>query len=337
MKFVFLFLVAWNAWGDPLDSARVQRLRELFPEVPAENIHMTNGIGRVDVDPAAKFSYYVFTKTPDSPMLLLPLAASRFDSQPPGINPDVIELPLIGPPQRTPLQTYLANRLLAGKQVLTLYRGGENPGETASWERGEFAKGARYWTTNANYAWRYGRKLPEFLPDLLNGPGAPVYRFEFSADAFRQMVNRGEVVLGFELPASAHRAFESQGSFNDHLAGGPYLGEPDLGVEVEVRLRDRAVKGNFLSAYQGPLDGPTLVAARREQIQQGYERLTSQFPARRQLLERERDRKLSELAAEERVFQTRDLGEFTGDGVVSYNDHASLRNLCRKVESEASP
>lgn len=143
---------------------------------------------------------------------------------------------------------YLANFAQNGKVVL--YRGGERETETGDWLRGVRPRGARYWTPTANYAWRYARKNPTFLKDLIEGKPA-IYAFEVPLAEFRRLTREGrypDLTLGTELTKQAHNNFDYKGTFTDNIGGGlDYMGIGKVGVEFE--LRSNSAGANTMAQY----------------------------------------------------------------------------------------
>lgn len=320
--------------ADDLDEARATKILEAFNSMSSEivsplkrdQIHIQNGQGRVDVNPAVKFSYFIQTLAPEnpaSPILLMPMATSRYtptyyqtdewwDAHKAEIekarreglpvpkqdmdevvkwlaanklstNPYVIEIASEGHVQRTRLQDYLRDfvlRTYASDGLLTLYRGGEKQGEIDFWQRGERPRGARYWTPTANYAWRYARKNPSFLADLVDGR-APLFVFKVPVPEFIEMTSRRwpRLTLGTELTKHAHSAFDSTGIFKDHLYEMDYLGDGQLGVEIEVRS-NRSGADQMARLYQGAVSIETLANDRIDVLRRAEERLTHIYPER---------------------------------------------------------
>lgn len=84
-----LFLSPPSIYADDLTAQRIQLILQSmnqFPEewvtpILAENIHINNGVGRVDCNEKSKFSYYVHIENPQSPtskITLIPMATSRY-------------------------------------------------------------------------------------------------------------------------------------------------------------------------------------------------------------------------------------------------------------------
>ncbi len=363
----FIFL-ALSAFGADKDAERLARLHELFPNVPANQIILNNGQGKIDIDPDHRVSYFIYSKTPDSPMMLIPMSTVRFDSTfvPLGegnqnveaylkahelsTNPDVIEVPIPqGSVMRTPLKEFLIKvyeSRFANSPTITVFRGAEKPGERAKWEaRGSFPRGATYWTPDANYAWRYGRRMEDFLSTLAKEE-SPMFRYEIPKDEFFDLVRRDKIVLGFELPQRVHANFPSYGKAIDHLLGGDYLGDPEFGIELEVRV-EKWTKDRFLNYYRGSVTIREMVEARRHQLQEGYARLMAQDPSRKAALVQERDKRLARVGAEGELLEAaRDNDRSriesararlpSGRAEILNNDFMSVDALCEGALSDAN-
>lgn len=338
------------------DELRVARIVDAFNAVPNElvkpltrdQVHLRDGQGRVDVNPDAKFSYFVQTLSPEnpaSPMLLIPMATSRFtptyyqtdawwdahkaeieaarqagtptpkqdmnevqiwlEQQKLSTNPPVIEIPGDGrAPIRTPLQDYLRAHLLshyAVDGVLTLYRGGEKPGEIDAWLAGQKPRGARYWTPTAFYAWRYARKNRAFLEDLVNGR-APLFVFKIPVADFQQMTNRRwpRLTLGTELTKNAHNAFDRSGVFMDHLYNSEYLGEGTLGVEIELRSNSSGAQ-DMTRYFKGAITIEDLANDRIALLRRSASRLEKARPAQADSIARLTESRIERVLAETRL------------------------------------
>jgi hypothetical protein len=220
-------------------------------------------------------------------------------------NPNVIEVSLNGEPARfIPLQEFLKNHIIenyASDGYVTLYRGGEKPGEVDFWLRGEKPKGARYWTPTANYAWRYARKNKAFLDELLQGR-APLFVFRIPVKDFVAMVDRRwpRLTLGTELTKNAHNAFDSGRVFKDHLYQTEYPGEGRLGVEIEVRS-NRAGAEDMVRYFNGPISIEELANDRVRVLKRAAERLKQTYPSRAREFEDGTARRVARTLAEARV------------------------------------
>lgn len=160
-------------------------------------------------------------------------------------NPLVFEIEPNGRVISSRLQDYLFNqykKMFFKDGHVRLYRGGEKITETDDWIAGRRPRGVRYWTPTATYAWRYARKNPNFIRDLIAGR-APLYVFDLTEAAFSDMVNRRwpRLVLGTELTKNAHDSFDRSGRYMDHFSGGQYdfMGIGSLGVEFEIRSNSK--------------------------------------------------------------------------------------------------
>jgi hypothetical protein len=223
-------------------------------------------------------------------------------------NPDVITVKIGGSvptASREKLQDFLLRYYLSrneGKETVTLFRGGEKPGELDQWKAGQYPKGVRYWTADATYAWRYARKNTGFIPDLVKG-NAPLFKFEIPKSEFTDWVHRGKIVLGMELTKAAHRLFESRGKFVDHLADGDYyIGDGVYGTETEMRPK-REVRGVIAKYFKGAVSVEELADERRQQIERGTTRLVRQYPTESASLAEIRIRRLEAIQTEESLLK----------------------------------
>jgi hypothetical protein len=211
-------------------------------------------------------------------------------------NPLVFRIESDGRVQTTRLQDFLLNYYLknyAKNGKITLFRGGEKPTETGEWLAGRKPRGVRYWTPTATYGWRYARKNPTFLEDLVNGR-APLYVFEISVEAFREMVQARwqKLTLGTELTKRAHDNFDRSGRFIDHLLGQTdYMGIGDIGVEFEIRSNSEGAS-RMVQYFKRPIGIEELIQDRLTLLEKAEARLLkarpqetatlrSQFEARR--------------------------------------------------------
>ncbi len=226
-------------------------------------------------------------------------------------NPEVVKIaPESGRITREPLQEFLLGEYLREFEgrAIPLYRGAERSGEPAQWRAGQAARGARYWTPDANYAWRYARKDPQFLEKLADGE-SNILKFEIPRDAFVRLVRGGDLIIGTEMTKRTHDGFAREGRFIDHLSGGAdYLGFGRTGLEFEIR--GRAGGRTALAQYfRGQITPSELAEARKRQIELAYARLLRQQPARRLALESEREARLARAEAEGRAFAAVEAGE----------------------------
>jgi len=237
MKFLIpllIMIISLFAQAQSPDDARRLLILEAFNQrkeflvepLTLEDIQIKNGVGRVDVNKKAKFSYYIQTEEPSNPqskITLIPMATSRFtptyyqtdawwdahkDMKPMprqpmeevaawlkemklSTNPDVL---ILNPGsavkvQRQPLQDFLLQHYLrhyAKDGKIVIYRGAERANESQEWQAGRKPKGVRYWTPSALYAWRYARKNKNFIQDLLAG-NSPLLKFEIPVADFIAM------------------------------------------------------------------------------------------------------------------------------------------------------
>jgi hypothetical protein len=175
------------------------------------------------------------------------------------------------------LEVQLKHFVENGKVVL--YRGAEKPKELESWKSGQVPRGVRYWTPTANYAWRYGRKNPEFL-DLLLKDETPLFRFEIPVAQFKEMNQRRwpRLTFGTELTKNSHQIFDRSRYFGDHLySGAPFLGWGEMAVEIEVRS-NRSGAEQMVQYFKRPATIDDLVNDRIKVLKQAQARLEVQLP-----------------------------------------------------------
>ena len=197
-------------------------------------------------------------------------------------NPDVFIIKPGAATRTVKLQDYLLQIQLQyfvedGKVVL--YRGAEKPKELESWKSGQVPRGVRYWTPTANYAWRYGRKNPEFL-DLLLKDETPLFRFEIPVEEFKAMNQRRwpRLVFGTELTKNAHQIFDRSRYFGDHLySGAPFLGWGQMAVEIEVRS-NRSGAQQMVQYFKRPATIDDLIRDRIKVLTSALKRLEVQLP-----------------------------------------------------------
>lgn len=169
-------------------------------------------------------------------------------------------------------QYYVSRFAKNGK--ITLFRGGEKLTETDDWLAKRRPKGVRYWTPTAAYAWRYARKNPNFLTDLIDGK-APLYVFELPVSDFSNMVNRTwpQLTLGTELTKHAHDAFDRSGKFLDHLTGNQdFIGIGDIGVEFEIRSNSKGAD-LMVNYFKRPISVEDLLNDRIQLLERTQNRL----------------------------------------------------------------
>jgi hypothetical protein len=201
-------------------------------------------------------------------------------------NPEVFILSPASPQKfkTQKLQDYLLEIQLShfvenGKVVL--YRGAEKLNELESWKKGEVPRGVRYWTPTANYAWRYGRKNPEFLNLLLKNE-TPLFRFEIPVEEFKQMNQRRwpKLTFGTELTKNSHQIFDRSRYFGDHLySGAPFLGWGEMAVEIEVRS-NRSGAEQMVKYFKRPATIEDLIQDRVKVLNYAQKRIGSQVPSR---------------------------------------------------------
>lgn len=332
-----------------MDIARQELIVQAFNQKPEaliapltkESVKIKNGVGRVDVNKKAKFSYYIQTENsadPTSKITLIPMATSRFTptyyqtdewwdahknekpmpKQPMeeveaflkemklNSNPDVLIIePVTSKIQRIPLQQFLLQIYLtkyAKDGVITLYRGAERVGETEKWEAGDRPSGVRYWTPTANYGWRYARKNLNFVEELVNDK-APLLKFEVPVHEFQSMVDRKwpRLTLGTELTKNAHNSFDYSGQFKDHLAGNADF----LGegqYGVEFEIRsNRAGADDMQRFYKGTISIFELAADRIRVIREATKRLQAQRPHEAEELGKKADERVKTIQTEARI------------------------------------
>jgi hypothetical protein len=344
IKFLLLPLVmTFTAQAlDPVAPQREKQIREFF--LSAKRIIFENAQGRIDL--SDKDSRYIFSPSPDDPLAptyVIPLATVRQ----PITNPDVLVFSLKHrDPEHISLQNFLLDRIFKPRAVnglLDLYRGADASDERATWQSGRAFRAARYWTPDINYAWRYARRQPDFLTALVKGE-APLFLFRISLEDFESAVNKGDLTLGAELPMRTHSRLETGLGFTDHLANGQqYLGIGDLGVEVELRTRNRHVMATKFVKSVSPTE---LIEGRRQQIASGYARAVQQWPQRKDRLISERDARLQDLALEAKWFSYLScVGKPCGNGQqrpacparaeLSCHDAMSLEECDRALKKES--
>ena len=221
-------------------------------------------------------------------------------------NPDVLSIdPQGGAATRTPLREFLLQeymeRFTGPDGKVALYRGAEKPGELASWERGEFPRGVRYWTPDANYAWRYGRKSPDFIENLLKGD-APVFEYRVPKEEFVRLARGGHLILGTELTKRVHDRFAMTGKFDDQLNGFDYLGEGKYGLEFEARAA-RVARQSFARYFTGAVDIDNMADQRIRLIREGTHRLATQRPEEAQALETLARTRIAKVEAERKALK----------------------------------
>lgn len=184
------------------------------------------------------------------------------------------------------LYQYYVNRFVKNGRI-TLFRGGEKVTETAEWLAGRKPKGVRYWTPTAAYAWRYARKNPNFLTDLIDGK-APLYVFDLSVSEFSEMVNRRwpRLTLGTELTKNAHNAFDRWGKFLDHLTGNQdFIGIGDIGVEFEIRSNSLGAE-MMVNHFKRPISVEDLLQDRVQLLERTQERLIQADPKQKDAIQK---------------------------------------------------
>jgi len=332
--FALVFGTSFAHANTALDPVRAEWIMKAFNQVPEQlhelltldSVKINGGIGRVMVNKKAKFAYYIQIENPmdpNSPILLIPMATSRFtptyyqtdewwdahkDIKPMPrqpmdevqawleemkltSNPDVLIVrPDSNQVERIPLQKYLLDIYVtkyAKSGKITVYRGAEKENEPDLWEKNQRPPGVRYWTPTANYAWRYARKNLKFIELLVEGK-APLLKFEVPVADFRSMTERRwpRLTLGTELTKNAHNSFDSMGKFMDHLASpqADYMGEGQYGVEFEIRS-NKAGADDMSRYYQGMIGIQELADDRSKVILQTLKRLKTQRPTEAAQLE----------------------------------------------------
>lgn len=228
-------------------------------------------------------------------------------------NPDVIFINgETGLNRRQPLQDFLLDHYLKNYSqngIITLYRGAEKVGEIESWNRKEVPRGVRYWTPNATYAWRYGRKNLNFLTDMVNNV-TPLFKFEIPEKQFKEMVQRkwSQLTLGTELTKNAHQSFEYQNQFIDHLTGQVYPGEGAYGVEFEIRS-NRAGAADMVNYYKGPATIDDLASDRMAVLSRTLNRLVKQNPEQQDELSQQFKARLKNIELEAEIIKAVLRGE----------------------------
>ena len=198
-------------------------------------------------------------------------------------NPLVFVIGADGKLETPRLQDFLYQHYLnrfAKNGKITLFRGGEKVTETGDWLANKRPRGVRYWTPTAAYAWRYARKNPNFLTDLIDGK-APLYVFELPVSDFANMVNRKwpQLTLGTELTKNAHNAFDRSGKFLDHLTGNQdFMGIGDIGVEFEVRSNAKGAD-MMVNYFKRPISVEDLLNDRIQLLERAQSRMIKTHPA----------------------------------------------------------
>ena len=205
--------------------------------------------------------------------------------------------------EKIPLQKFLLDEIFSrydGPDVV-LYRGADRATELGQWKSGVRPKGARYWTPDATYAWRYARKDPDFLPKLIQGD-TPLIQFKMSKLQFKSLVEHGDLVLGTELTKNAHQAFDSIGVFQDHLVGSDFMGDRQIGVEIEIRGNGRG-SAAFIPSFQGAAGIDEVAQDRIRSVEQGTARLKKQEPWRAAQLDAQAQQRITRTNAEAAVLK----------------------------------
>ncbi|MBT3585492.1 MAG: hypothetical protein HN509_11345 [Halobacteriovoraceae bacterium] len=111
---------------------------------------------------------------------------------------------------------------------------------------------------------------------------------------------KNQLILGTELPRSAHRYFDNGGVFKDSITGNYYLGEGKLGLELEIRGRQSS-RNQFVKYFDGAVTVEDMARDRLRIINLGYERLMKQYPAHAESLQSEMTRRSAKVTAEEEL------------------------------------
>jgi hypothetical protein len=228
-------------------------------------------------------------------------------------NPDVILIDgFRAKPRTIPLKDfllYIYTSEYSENGYISLYRGVAKSNEAEVWKSGALPRGARYWTPDINYAWRYARKRDDLIEGLIKDH-SPIVEFRIPVSEFMAMVDKNELILGTELPLSAHRKFDASGVFGDNLNGFPYLGNEKFGIEFEVRARKKARKKMPLY-FLATVDAQKVALDRIDKIKATYKRLLKRKPEQRDQLLLERDKRIEVAKTELQIIQTSqlDLGE----------------------------
>lgn len=185
------------------------------------------------------------------------------------------------------LQDFLANEYIKKYSVFEdvyIFRGAAKSSEVDEWRNakgvyGMYPRGVRYWTPDVTYAWRYARKRDTFLADSLAG-NSPLLQFRVPKTEFMHMVQKGQLILGTELPKSVHSGFENTGRFVDVIfPDKEYLGEGRFGVEYEIRA-NRTARNMMSKYFEGPITFKTLYRLRELQIENAASRIVRNEPNR---------------------------------------------------------
>ena len=231
------------------------------------------------------------------------------------VNPDVLVLDNASPAgandvSKVKLRDFLLNEYLtrySDAEYVYVYRGAEKPNELETWQNGEFPHGVRYWTPDAQYAWRYGRKNPEFTKLLLEN-AAPLFKYKIPRQEFIELVNSGQLVLGTELTKHVHDAFDQSHRFIDQLTNDDYLGDGKYGLELEIRARGRA-RERFPSFFDGAITIDDLADSRIRQIKVGTQRLMKAHPDEREKFEKSSALRILQVEQERKVLKMIQSGE----------------------------
>ena len=262
-------------------------------------------------------------------------------------NPDVYTITPEKGLQKTPLKDFLLDRYLemyGDDKFVTLFRGIGKMEELDVWRSGQLPRGVRYWTPNATYAWRYARKRENFISSLVKGD-APVVTFKIPKNEFIQMVKNNEVVLGTELPKSAHGIFDSSGHFGDSIMGTRYIGDGSLGVEHEIRFRKRG-RERLPGYFTGAINVEDLARDRIRTVNEGYERLMNRTPHNSKELYKEKTTRIESINQEYRVLRMMEDGydpdlvhgeirKLSGRGEIINNDFETMSNAFEKFKPSA--
>ncbi len=215
-------------------------------------------------------------------------------------NPDVIQIFTNGkshakiPLSDFLLEEYIKHHSKDGK--VTLYRGAEEAQETNKWAQKQAPGSARYYTPDANYAYRYARKNSNYSQAVANNQSM-IVELQIPEAKFREMVKNKQLTLGTEMTASAHRNFNPQQGFQDNLTNGPYLGNERWGVEFEV-LSTRNNIPELQQHYTREVPHSEVLMKRIAAAKVSFDRLEKQQPQDKSIIDRQRANYTQVLAKE---------------------------------------
>ena len=141
---------------------------------------------------------------------------------------------------------------------------------------------------------------------------SPMIQFKVPEKDFIQMVKNNEIVLGTELPKSAHKSFHNKGYFEDNLTRMPYLGNEEFGLEFEIRARRKA-RNKMANYFDGSVKIEDLSNDRIDKIKAAYKRMIVNDPHKRSELLKEMNKRIETVQMESKVLQAAKTGENLDD------------------------